>query len=449
MFHSLRVRLMIAFTLVILVAVGAVYFFVSQTTVGEIRQYGARVAQARLDRVGFELYRYYHQHGSWEGIHYYIEQWGSLYEQRIILTNTSGVVVADSEGELLGEYYHSDISGTPISPPRAGRSAGILYISPEPHAEFPAPMSLFQAISHFLLWGAVMAIAIAFLFTFFLSRRISAPVKALSLAAGRLGEGDLSQRVESRDRGEMGELARSFNAMAGELERAEQLRRNMVADVAHELRTPLSNIRGYLEAISDGVIKPSAANIKSLNEEAGLLSRLVEDLQDLSLAEAGELKMVCREEDIAALIERTVAAVRNQAAAKGVTVSVDLPEGLPPVNIDSHRISQVLHNLLENAVVHTSRGDSITVVARQCDKGVKVSVTDTGEGIKAEDLPNIFGRFYRVDKSRARATGGTGLGLTIARRFVEAHGGKIEVQSEPGKGSRFTFSLPASPVSKA
>jgi signal transduction histidine kinase len=387
-----------------LVAVGAVYFFVNQSTGGEIRRFTERSAQARFSRVGFELYRYYHEQGDWAGIQPYVERWGSLYGQRIILTDSSGVVVADSQGELLGEQYLGDTPGRPLSPPWEAGTTGTIYISPQPSADFPSPFGLSRAINRFLIWGGLLAIAIAFLVTFFLSRRIAAPVKALTLAARRLGQGDLSQRVEFKDKGEIGELAGAFNSMAVDLERVEQLRRNMVADAAHELRTPLSNIRGYLEAIRDGIKKPNADTIHSLDEEATLLSRLVDDLQ----------------------------------------VSVDLPDKLPPVNIDSYRISQVLRNLLENALAHTTRGDAITVSARQKDNYLEVAVADTGEGIAAEDLPNIFERFYRVDKSRARATGGSGLGLTIARRLVEAHGGRIEAQSEPGKGSRFSFTLPIS-----
>ena len=290
----------------------------------------------------------------------------------------------------------------------------------------------------------MLAIAIALLLTFVLSRHILAPVKALTQAARRLGKGDFSQRVRVRDKGEVGELAQSFNSMASDLERAEQLRRNMVADAAHELRTPLSNIRGYLEAIRDGIKKPDAGTIRSLNEEASSLSRLVDDLQELSLADAGKLKLIYRKENISRLIDEAVAALQPQAAAKGLMLAVKLPEKLPLVNIDSHRIKQVLRNLLENAVAHTSQGGSITVEAWQQGSQIKVSVVDTGEGIPAKDLPNIFERFYRVDKSRARATGGSGLGLTIAKRLVEAHGGRIAVQSKLRKGSRFTFTLPLS-----
>jgi signal transduction histidine kinase len=284
-------------------------------------------------------------------------------------------------------------------------------------------------------------VGIALLVTFILSRRILAPVEALSYAARQLGQGDFSQRVSVKDKGEMGEFAQTFNSMAGNLERAEKIQRTMVADIAHELRTPLSNIMGYLEAISDGVIKPDADVIHSIDEEAALLSRLVNDLQELGLAETGELKLERQVQDVSKVIKHSVVAEQPQAMVKGLSLAIDLPAGLPAVNIDSQRISQVLRNLLNNAVAHTAEG-SITVSARQQDKWVEISVADTGEGIPEKELPEIFERFYRVDKSRTRATGGSGLGLTIARRLVEAHGGSIEAYSEEGKGSRFTFTLP-------
>jgi signal transduction histidine kinase len=438
----MRFRLLVAFTIVILVTVGAIYFFVRQTATGEISRFDKTSERARFQRVGFELYRHYHEHKNWEGIQLYVEQWGSLYGRRIILTDSKGVVVADSTAELLGEEYHTDRPAIPLSVPWEESTPGILYINPQPSADFPSPLSLSQAMGRFLLWGVVLAIAIALLFTFFLSRRISAPVKALSLAAREFGQGDLSRRVQLKDKGEMGELAESFNSMASELERTEELRRNMVADIAHELRTPLSNIRGYIEAIHDEVKKPDAETINIIDQEASTLSQLVNDLQELSLAEAGELKMLCQPEEFSSLINQVVTSLQNQAQIKGITVSVNLPPGPLVVNIDHNRISQVLRNLLQNAVAHTAQGNSITVAVVQEGNRVEVSITDTGEGIPAEELPNIFERFYRVDKSRTRATGGSGLGLTITRRLVEAHGGQINVQSELGKGSRFSFTLP-------
>ncbi len=446
MIHSLQLRLLAAFTLVILVTTGTVFFFINQATQDEIRQFGERIEQMRSHRMGIELSRYYFRQESWKGIQPFVEQWGNVYGHRIILTDDNGIVVADSEGDLLGKSYHPDSPGRPLLPPWKEDAIGTLYIGPELQQGmyFTSLHILYNTIGRFFLWGGLVAVAIALVITFFLSRRILAPVKALTLAARRLGQGDFSQRVRFKDKSEVGELAQTFNSMASDLERTEKLRRNMIADVAHELRTPLSNIRGYLEAIGDGVVEPDAATVRSLDEESSLLSQLVDDLQELSLAEAGELKLVCQTEDIAKLVKHTVAAVQAQTTAKGLSVSIDLPSKLPPVNIDSHRIGQVLRNLLENAVAHTAKGGVITIAVRQQDNWVEVSVADTGEGIPAEELPNIFERFYRADKSRTRATGGSGLGLTIAKRLVETHGGKIEVQSEPGKGSRFSFTVPIS-----
>jgi len=445
--HSLWFRLMMAFTIAILVTIGTVFFFINQATQGEIRRFGEQVDRMRVSRMEIELSQYYFkQGGDWQGIQPFVEQWGNLYGHRLILTDVSGIVVADSAGELLGQLHDPDSPGRPLKPHWQAGTIGTLHITPESSLEMDVSSLhiLFRVIGLFFILGGLIAVAIALIMTFFLSRRILAPVKTLTSAARRLGRGDFSQRVQFKDRGELGELAQTFNSMANDLERAEKLRQNLVADAVHELRTPLSNIRGYLEAIRDGVIKPDTDAIRSLNEEASLLSQLVDDLQELSFADAGELKLVCQSVDIADLISQTVSTMQTRIATKEVSVSIDLPDKLPPVNIDSQRISQVLRNLLENAVAHSAKDGAITVTARQQDDWVEVAVTDTGEGIPAEDLANIFERFYRVDKSRTRTTGGSGLGLTIAKRLVEAHGGRIEVQSEPGKGSTFSFNLPVS-----
>jgi len=443
MIHSLRFRLIAAFTLVILVTIGTVFFFINQATQGEIRRFGEQVDQMRADRIGVELSHYYSRQGDWRGIQSFVEQWGNIYGQQIILTDANGMVVADSEGALLEKLYEPDSPGRFILSPWQAGAIGTLYITPKSSTgvDFNSLQILIKTIGRFFIWGGLIAVAIALIMTFVLSRRILAPIQTLTLTARRLGQGDLSQRVEFHDKSEVGELAHAFNSMASDLERAEQLRRNITADVAHELRTPLSNIQGYLEAVQDGVIKPDGDTIHSLHEEATLLSRLVDDLQELSLAEAGELKLVCQAEDITELINLTVAAVQAQVAIKGLSISVNLTDRLPPVNIDRHRITQVLRNLLENALAHTAEGD-INVTAAQQGSWLEISVADTGEGIPAKALPDIFERFYRVDKSRTRATGGSGLGLTIAKRLVEAHGGKIEAQSELGKGSRFSFTVP-------
>ena len=444
MIHRLWFRLSITFAVIIVVTVGTLYFLVSQRITVEIEHYEQISEKYRSDQILYRLYFYYWSQGlSWEGIQDVVVDTAHVSGTHIILVGANGTAIADSQGKLLGEYYNPDLPYSNLTMPWSAEIAGKVYISPDPAAEpYVAFQRLSTLINRFLLLGGSVAIAIALILTFVLSRRMSSPIGVLAKAAKRLGRGDLSQRVQFQGQGEVEMLGQAFNSMAADLEYAEQLRRNLVADVAHELRTPLSNIQGYLEAIRDRVIKPDAATICSLSEETALLSRLVNELQELSLAEAGELKLVYQAEDVTKLIKEAVTPWQPKVSAKEISLSLDLPDNLPPVNIDWPRVNQVLHNLLENAVAHTHNGGTINVAAVAQDGWVEVSVSDTGEGIPAEDLPHIFERFYRVDKSRARATGGSGLGLTIAKRLVEAHGGKITVQSELGKGSRFSFTLP-------
>jgi signal transduction histidine kinase len=468
--HNLNFRLLTAFAIVIVVIIGSVFFLAYHTTRNEISQVGEHMETMQDTRVQIELSRYYQFVDTWDGVQPLVVQWGNLYGRRIILTDTNNIVIADSDAKLLGNTYSDKATGqsmvevpipapsqpfdifVPVTPDQAiesttsADSIGMLHIV---HGDFPdisqaALRITYDTIGRFFLWGGLLAAAIAILLTFFLSRRILSPVKALTSATRQFGKGDFSKRVNYKGKGELGELARSFNSMAENLEYTQRLRRNMVADVAHELRTPLSNLKGYLEAISDGVVKPDEAAINSLNEEASSLSRLVEDLQELSLADAGELKITAQPEDINKLIKETMTTLQPKASDKGLTLTADLPAALPPLNIDSHRIKQVLNNLLDNAIAHTGKDGIITVTAREQNNMVSIGVSDTGEGIPPEDLPMIFERFYRVDKSRARRTGGSGLGLTIAKRLVEAHGGTIGVKSQPGKGSTFTFTLPVS-----
>ena len=441
MTHRLWFRLSVTFAVIILVTVGTIYLVVSQRIAAEIEDYKTMIAQYRSDQIRSKLYLHYLDKGSWEDVQSVVEALG-VSGTHIILVAANGTVVGDSKRELLGMNY-TDSQESPLEMTYRGQLLGKLYISSDPKAEeYVAPfLRLSASINRSLLLGGSVAIAIALLLTFVLSRRITSPIGALAKAARRLGRGDLSQRVQLRGEGEVAALAQAFNSMAADLEHAEQLRRNMVADVAHELRTPLSNIQGYLEAIRDGVIEPDAAAIRSLNEEASLLSRLVNELQELSLAEAGELRLVYQAEDITKLLKQAVTPWQPQLSAKEISLSLDLPENLPLVNIDWQLVNEVLHNLLENAVAYTHKGGTINVAAAKQGDWVEISVSDTGEGIPVEDLPHIFERFYRVDKSRARATGGSGLGLTIAKRLVEAHGGTITAQSELGKGSRFSFTL--------
>jgi len=452
MIHSLQFRLLMAFTAVIIVATGTVAFFVSRVASAEIEQRRAMEEQMRMARVVTVLTNYYLFQGNWDGAQYLVEGLATLEGRRLVVSDGSGLVVADSEDTLVGQTAPAEatdsfalvrvpvstVDGQIVIDATAGASAGV----PQQRIEPVSWVTLSMTINRFLLWGGLIAVAIALLFTFFLSRRISSPIHALTQTAKKLGRGDFAQRVSVKGKGEIQELSAAFNSMAADLEQSEKTRRELVADIAHELRTPLTNIKGYLEAIDDGVLAADPATLKSLNEEVGLLARLVADLHDLSLADSGQLKLARQGEDLRQLITREITVIRARAEATGVALAAALPEPLPQVNIDYYRIHEVLHNLLDNAVQHTPAGGRIDVTARADGPWVAVTVQDTGEGIPPEALPHIFDRFYRVDKSRTRATGGSGLGLTIVKRMVEAHGGRIEARSEPGRGSAFTFTLP-------
>jgi signal transduction histidine kinase len=484
--NSLQFRMLVAFTCVILLTVGAVFFMTWRATVEQIQQFSFRVERMVIDRIQFQITEYYLENNTWDGVQPLVSQIGDQFSHRIILADADGKIIADSSLETPDEKLnlesfssktltstlerHSPEPGGPPgpqpqlfmffgprvpppadevepTPPSQGESKtiGFLFILPLNQSEIglAALQIIYNQLGGYFLMGAFLAVVVASLITLFLSRRILSPIRELQSAAQRLGRGDFSQRVDIRDKSEIGELSSTFNSMADSLQRNEQLRQHMVSDIAHELRSPLTNVRGYLEAINDGVIQPDKETISSIYGETVLLSRLINDLQELSLAEAGELKLFLQSEDVSELVTQSVAAVQAKASEKGITLSHDIPADLPHVNIDFLRIKQVLLNLLENALNNTPRGGQINIAAKSDIVYVEISVSDNGEGIPSDEMNNIFERFHRVDKSRSRATGGSGLGLTISRYIIEEHKGKIWARSEPGKGSCFSFTLPA------
>jgi signal transduction histidine kinase len=293
-----------------------------------------------------------------------------------------------------------------------------------------------------MFWTGLVAVLGGIILIALLSRRILAPVQALTSAAQRLGQGDLAQRVTDSAPGEIGQLARTFNAMAGNLETAELQRRGLVADVAHELRTPLSNVQGYLEAVKDGVLPPDEPTIETIYQQVRHVVKLVDDLRLLALADAGVMRLDRQPASINDLLSQTAEAFGPAAEDKGVSLEFLSPGQLPLVRVDHTRVAQVLSNLLDNAIFHSPPGGVITIAVQEVDQALRVSVTDTGPGIAPAELNLLFDRFHRTDPSRARSTGGTGLGLTIARQLVEAHGGTIGVESKLNQGSRFFFDLP-------
>ena len=255
-------------------------------------------------------------------------------------------------------------------------------------------------------------------------------------------QGDRNARVDVRSRDEIGQLARAFNAMSETRRQAEDLRRRMVGDIAHELRTPLTNLRAQLEAIEDGLLPANADTLASLREETVLLARLVDDLQDLALAEAGQLRLDVSPVSVAEAARAAIAAMRPVADAAGVKLEAEIAPGLPPARADRERLAQILRNLLANAITHSPRAGAVRVAARRVDSHIEIAVSDDGPGIAPEHRERIFDRFYRVDPARSRATGGAGLGLAIVRQLARAQGGDARVESEPGRGARFVVTLP-------
>jgi signal transduction histidine kinase len=293
----------------------------------------------------------------------------------------------------------------------------------------------------FLLAGAASAI-ISLILARWLARGMTQPLRDMAAAAHRLELGDYRVRVEAKGRDEVGRLAAAFNRMSRELGDLEESRRDLVANVSHELKTPIAAIRAHLENLLDGVETSDPETIEVMLAQSDRLTRLVEQLLDLSKLESGEVPLQQELIALPPIVEQVISEIEVARPDSGVTVRGDLPEDLPLLEADRERVHQVLFNLVDNAVRFTPRSGEVTVGARAVDGRVHISVTDTGTGIPPQHLPRLFERFYRVDTARSRGDGGTGIGLAIARSVVEAHGGSIKAESELGRGSTFTFDLP-------
>lgn len=321
-----------------------------------------------------------------------------------------------------------------------------MLIDPSMMAMEQATNVVFQtAMLQALLISSGAASLVAVAVSLLVSSRIVTPIQRLLAASGRIAAGHYSERVPTSGSDELAALAEQFNTMADTLEAAERRRVALVGDVAHELRTPLAAIAGYAEGALDGVVAPSDETWALILDEVGRLRRLVTDLQELSRAEARQLALHLAATTPDALVARAVARLAPQYAEKGVSLDVRLPPGLAAVLADPDRITQVLINLLGNALQHTQAGGSVQILAEAAPGAVRFLVRDSGAGIAAEHLPHLFERFYRVDKARARTTGGTGIGLTISKALIEAHDGQIWAESAGlGRGALFAFTLPTS-----
>ncbi len=479
--HSLWTRLMGVFLGVIILGVVIMFAAIKVSTATQLQRRVLSNDVARANQLARLLADYYIQRGGWAGVEGLLtdpvnfnsddssgwmmgpgmmgwnEGWFRVARNtdpitdRVVILNTEGKVVVDTGGASVNEEHPSDHLKEAVPVEIGGETVGAVLVGSmiEPMLN-PADEDFLRSVNLSILITAISVGLLALVLGSLLFRQITSPLRSLSQTAQAIAAGQLGRRVDIKTGDEIGQLAKSFNYMAESLAQADVQRRNMVADIAHELGTPLTVVQGNLEAILDGVYDLNLENVASIHEQTVLLSRLVADLRDLALAEAGQLHLDLQPVDLASLVDRVIEGFEAQAIDKGISLKVNVPADSPQINGDEQRLNQVLFNLISNALRHTPSGGTITTVGEIKEDRVVIKVQDTGSGIPPEDLPHVFERFYRADRSRARTSGGSGLGLTIAKQIIEAHDGQIWVQSWLGAGSTFAFSLPVkgnSPVS--
>lgn len=464
--RSLKSKLVLAFLVVSLVGTVVVAVYLGLTTT---RRFGRYVLDQYLEQQANRWAEYYRLRGSWAGVPEAsavpFVDWGRPPEQgifprpawpgreahrpnprwnQVLLVDAQGRAVTAGLGYGVGEIVSAEAiaRGKPITV--NGRVVGFTLIDRQVSTRFSSRPAFLVDFYRALGIGALGATCVALLAGVLLAHSLTRPIRELTAATQAMAKGDLAQRIPVRSKDELGALAESFNHMSAELARAEAARKQMTADIAHELRTPLSLILGHAEALSDGVLPPSPESFGIIYDEAQRLVRLVEDLRLLSLFDAGELRLYPQAVAPAELLERALAAYRPQAEERGVELVLSAPSTLPKVLADPDRIGQVLSNLLSNALRHTPDGGRIVLTAVAMEGAVHFSIQDSGPGIAPEDLERVFDRFYRADKARSRDEGGSGLGLAISRSIVQSHGGHIWAESAPGQGATFHFTLPLS-----
>ncbi len=363
-------------------------------------------------------------------------------EERVLLIDVDGSIVYDSnpDGGTLPSILDNLDKGVEILVNE--EKVGTILVASSLGILTSIQRTFLTQVNIFLIVVAVISAAIAVAVGWFQAKRIVAPVKAIAGAAQQVASGDYTQRVPVKSKDELGEMASAFNTMAEDLEEQRVLRQRAMSDIAHELRTPLSVMQIDIESIEDGINEPNNENIGLLREQVIYINRLVNDLRMLALADAGELQFDMGPLDIAGLIKIIANRIENTFKDRKLTLSIDIPKKNLMVNGDEQRLSQVLLNLLNNASQHTSEGGNISTRCVRVGDEIHTIIKDNGEGIPETDLPYVFDRLYRASDSRSRKTGGTGLGLSIARSLVEAHGGRIWIQSVEGKGTAITFALP-------
>jgi signal transduction histidine kinase len=461
--RSLWVKLAVGFLLVALVAVGLVAVLANRATTRQFELYVSQGKHRRAEQLAPDLAAFYRRTSSWAGVEELLSSLaaepaggqrrgqGGLGAaagmERLLLVGVDGRLVADSAGSLAGvRFSQTELAlGAPVEVD--GVRVGVLLVTTGGTVHEGLEAQFLAEVQRSLWLAGLLAAGLALLLGLFMARQLTAPLRALTEAAGRLAAPINPEDVpEVRVRGgdEIGRLGTTFNHMARSLARQEKLRRNLLSDVAHELRTPLSVVRGDLEAILDGVYQPSPEVLASLHEETLLLGRLVDDLRALAQAEAGQLRLERRPTDLGELL-RAMLPGFECASGPGPALCLDLAPDLPLVDVDRQRVRQIVANLLSNALRHAPESTRVQVSAAEQNGTVRVSVADDGPGISPEDLPHIFDRFWQGHRRDAGGEG-SGLGLAIARELVRAHGTEIWAENTRGGGTTIHFTLPQARV---
>lgn len=450
--RSITIKLTLSFLGISLVSVLLIVLFARYATDREFRQFTTTNNRSTLMET---LEDYYSARGSWEGIGQ--AELFLRYPARddnppprpynpLTVTDQYGKVIRAGSNFQLGDTVSKDEinHGTPIE--ASGKSVGYLIFSPPPFDANSPERNFLNRTTQLLIYSGLATMAVALILGILLSRTLTHPIRELTQATHAVSQGNLLQQVPIRSGDELGELGKAFNKMSTELSRSVNARRQMTADIAHELRTPLSLILGHAEAVHDGVLPPTLENFEIIREEATRLEHLVNDLRILSLADAGELTMSVQVVEPERLLREVASIYQYQTQRKRITLALEVASPLSTLEVDPGRMTQVLTNILDNALHHTPEGGRIVLSAREVNGQVELAVQDSGPGLKAEDLDRIFERFYRTDASRQRdENGGSGLGLAIAKSIVQAHDGQISAASEEGKGLKIIIRLPKKP----
>lgn len=395
-----------------------------------------------------ELASYHQQHGSWDGVEYEFKRFGHAPnipgEKRPLSFS-----IADNNGYITVagyEYDNGDLcpqeefeSGIPILV--NGESVGRLIL-PDAPEKSPLDYEFLRRLNGSIFFSAIATTGLALLLGILLSRNISRPIQELTRATQNMADGALGQQVPVRSRDEIGNLANSFNKMSTDLAHSFDLRKQMTADIAHELRTPLALILGHAEGVKDGVLEPNHENFEIIREEAERLEHLVNDLRTLSLADAGELSMEFQPVNVNNLMSDVHARYLTLFNQKRIALNLELAPGILQATLDPSRFGQVLNNILDNALRHTPEGGFVELKTQLTENRIQLSVKNSGEGVTPEEAKHLFDRFYRVDEARNRNDGGSGLGLAIAKSIVEMHKGQIWAESEKDMGLTVFIQLP-------